>query len=291
MKITKYLTTALLALAGVALVAPSAKAQNAFYNDADLVLYFQNPGGATGSDQTVMLSLGNSALVFRDASSNLINTANIGTLLTNTFGSNWWELTTLYMGVAANQGTSGTSPTLVNNDPSRTLYIGDSREGVGTVGSANSAGYTLSIPYGAASFIATQNQVLEVSGSTAAAAFDTTTSQVDNQNLFTSPGQQGLAFNTFAGGVQYQFGVGAFGTMGDAGAVEGALDLYRIARNDNGWDDGVAPGVGKFLGTVTINQSGQVSYVVVPEPSTGVLIGLAGLFGMMARRRRQGVSA
>lgn len=280
-----------LAVGASILTLGTAEAQNLGYAPGDLVLYFQNPGGSTGSDQTVMVSLGNSATVFRDASSSLLNMANIGMLLSTTFGADWYNQETLYMGVAANQGTSLTSSALVNGDPSRTIYMGQSRNGVGEVGSANSVGYNIS-NFVAATNINNQNNVLEVNGTTSAEAFNTTISQVENQNPFVVPGQQGTAYGVFNGGVQYQFGSGSFGSFGEAGSVEGVLDLYRIqAKNDiiGQYGAGEPTGEGDYLGSLSIDQNGNISYTTsaIPEPSTYALLALAGVAGVIALRRRQ----
>lgn len=280
-----------LAVGASILTLGTANAQNLGYAPGDVVLYFQNPGGSTGSDQTVMVSLGNSATIFRDASANLLNMANIGMLLTTTFGADWYNQDTLYMGVAANQGTSSLTSSLVNGDPSRTIYMGQSRNGVGEVGSASSSGYNLS-DFSAAGNIASQNNVLEVNGTTSAEAFNTTISQVENQNPFVVPGQQGTAFGVFNGGVQYQFGSGSFGSFGAAGSVEGVLDLYRLQARNNiagQYGFGEPTGAGDYLGSISIDQNGNISYTTsaVPEPSTYALLALAGVAGVIAMRRRQ----
>jgi len=72
----KYLALTTLFVTGLA-VAP-AGAQNPNFALGDLLMGFQLRSGV-GSDQTILVNLGDTATVFRDASSiNLINIANIG---------------------------------------------------------------------------------------------------------------------------------------------------------------------------------------------------------------------
>ena len=57
-------------------------------------------------------------------------------------------------------------------------------------------------------------------------------------------------------------GTGDFGTVGSAGAVHFALDLYRIlARTGIAGQVGGTQQHGTYEGTVTINSSGLVSFI------------------------------
>lgn len=279
---------ALVALAIGGTIATASAANNNFA-PGDLVMYFQNPGGAVGSDQTVMVSLGNASTVFRDGG-DFLNIANIGTLLSDTFGANWYELDTLYFGVAANIGTASLGNTLTNGDPLRTVYLGRSRNDVGTVGQASSTAYAATEYTTLAGNINSQNLALEENATTQAAALNTTTSTVDDQNPFTVPGQQGTAFGVIPGGVQQGFDTGSFGTYGSAGSVEGALDLYRIQAKNNiagQYGFGSANGVGEYQGTLTIDNAGNISYITaVPEPSTWALLGIGAFVVIYMARRR-----
>jgi hypothetical protein len=279
------------AVAGGMAVAP-AGAQNPGYAPGDLVLGFQNPGGAQGSSETVLVSLGNTATVFRDATSNLINITNIGGALTTAFGANWWEASTLYMSIFGVWGTSSASSTLQNGDPQRTLYISNPRNSVGTPGLADSNAWTLAtdtgMSTGATNIFATGNS-LETQGTTATAQISTTNTQLDENNPFIGPGQQGTAYGVFPGGVQDVFGPGAFGNLGGVNA-EAALDLYRIQARANvagQYGFGGAIREGEYQGTVVIDQAGNVSFInAVPEPSTATLLGLAaGVCGFIRRRK------
>lgn len=286
------------------MAAASAEAQNTLHAPSDLVLTFQNPGGTTGASQTVTIALGNVATVFRDAASGsftLLNTANISglgaTLLTN-FGASWWEQTTLYMGAVNYRGISDTSTTLLGGDPTQTLYFTKMRSGVGTVGQAGSVTPTTIANSGNGITSAMEQVKGRIEGSTTNTAVfvePVGTSFIDNQNPFVGGNPafgQATAYTNIEGGVQGQFQSGSFGLLGAAGAVEMALDLYRLQNfNDRAgqYGFGEANRVGEYLGTVTINQSGEVGFLansVVPEPSTAALLGVA-MLGLLARRRNR----
>jgi hypothetical protein len=70
------------------------------------------------------------------------------------------------------------------------------------------------------------------------------------------------------------------------------MDLYRFqTRSDLTDPTGFnQTNVGQFLGTITINQAGDVNFSAVPEPSTYAMFGLATLvvgFAIARRRKSQ----
>ena len=91
---------------------------------------------------------------------------------------------------------------------------------------------------------------------------------------FTRP-TTSTSFNTFNGGIEFKFAAGSWASgasFGDAGVVEAALDLYRLqARNDISGQSGFGAAVrsGSYEGTFTINQSGQVSFIVTGAAPAG----------------------
>lgn len=255
-----------------ALSAMSANAQNPNYAPGDLVLYFQQEGGA----KTVYANLGNAANLYRGAAAgpgaaNNINFLDISAELVSAFGAGWASDTSVYAGLAAVWGTSATNAvSLQNGDPHRTVYVSSPRSDVGTVGQSNSTGWDLTLAgdtamTGAASGILSQNNTLETVYSTAVAVSPTTTSTIDEQNPFSFPGVQGNAFQgNLAGGVQQVGTTGTFGSgsFGAAGTVEFALDLFRLlARNTVVGQVGGAVRVGSYEGTITVNGSGKVSFL------------------------------
>ncbi|MCX6875801.1 MAG: hypothetical protein NTW21_18630 [Verrucomicrobia bacterium] len=242
-------------------------AQNANYAPGDLVLFFQQEGGA----KTVYANLGNAATVFRGAAAgpdaaNKVNFLNIGTELTSAFGAGWPSDPSIYAGLAGVWGTSTSSNVLQDGDPHRTLYVSSPRNSVGTVGQANSAAWDFSsaaIAMSAgATNISSQNNRLETLYATAVAVSPTADSMIDDQNPFLTTGIQGTAFGAFEGGVQQVGTAGTFGTFGAAGSVEFALDLYRIlAKHTITSQVAGALRIGSYEGTVTVNSSGQVSFI------------------------------
>lgn len=284
------------AIAASVMVAATASAQNPNYTPGDLVLAFQNPGGTTGSDQTLYVSLGNTA-IFRGAAAgadgpSLLNIVNINAQLISAFGSNWASELTLYAGLAGVWGNSSSSlnNTLQNGDPHRTLYVSQGRTGTGILGQANSPGWTITTDGGmtaGANGIIAQNTAFELNYTTAVAVSPTDISTIDEQNPFNAPGDQGTAFGSFIGGVQQAGTATSLGSFGSIANAEFELDLYRILAKTNA--AGQVGGVlreGSYEGTVVVDTLGNVSFLSVPEPSSLVILGASiGLLGFTRRRR------
>ncbi len=299
---SKYKYSALLVAVSSILAASSATAANSFYAPGDLVLYFQKKGGT----DTVYANLG-AATGYRGSAAgsadgtNSINFLNLNTTLTSAFGSGWASDSTVYAGLAGVFSATQTSLLVTSGDPTRTAYVSQSRQNVGTVSQAGSSIETIggnTAMTTLASGIFSQNNAFEVNYDAMITVSPTGISAIDEQNTFLG-GNQGAAFSTFGGGVQQQGDVGSFGTFGDAGGnIEFALDLYRIlARGTGGTGTGATgtaslPGQiagnlreGSYEGTVTVNSSGLVSFVAIPEPSSTALLGVAA--GALVLRRRR----
>jgi hypothetical protein len=299
MKLIKSMVlTCAVVLGTLAVTSGTALAQNPNHTPGDLVLFFQNPGGAIGSDQQIYASLGNTATVFRQAytdQTNHIDIINIGTLMTNTFGADWASETTLYGGLGGVWGTaSSLNTSLQNGDPNRTIYTSQARSATGTVGSQESAGYTIggdSAMTFIANSITTQNGLFENSTMLQFDAIAIEAAQL-TANV---PGQNPVGGNSWnnnipAPGVQQGGSAGNFGTFGPVANVEFMWDIYRIQAKDNisgqyGEDDGIRTSL--YLGTATLDSSGNVSFVTIPEPSTVALAGIGAVaLGMFIRRRK-----
>ncbi len=242
-------------------------AQNPNYSEGDLVLFFQQEGGSN----TVYANLGNAATVFRGSAAgpgatNKINFININADLVSAFGAGWASNPAIHAGLAGVYSINNTNATaVVDGDPYRTLYISSGRTAVGTVGQAGSAGYLVNTNTGmstGAKNIYSQNNILETTYMAAVTVSPTGISRIDDSSPFLQPGLQDTAFEVFAGGVQQAGASGSFGSFGDAGTVEYALDLYRILART-----GVAGQVagnlreGSFEGTVTVNSGGMISFI------------------------------
>lgn len=278
----------------LAISAGAASAQNANYAPGDLVLFFQKEG----STNTLYANLGASTTYRGSATgpdvANILNIININTQLNDAFGASWASDTSLYAGIAGVWGTSSTNAGLFNGDPHRTLYVSASRTAVGTIGSAESSGYTVNTDAGmsnGANGITAMNFVLETQYTTAVAVSPTSVSAIDDQNPFAGAGLQGAGFSIFGGGVQQQGTAGVFASnFGDAGSTEFALDLFRIqARNNvsSQVGNGQTNRLGTYEGTFTVGTDGSVSFTAVPEPSTYALIALTGLLYFFVNKRRK----
>jgi hypothetical protein len=183
--IKNILSTAILAAAGVALSASSAMAQNPNYAPGDIVLFFQQFGGAN----TVALNVG-AATTFRDATANIFNIANIGSQLSNGttgFGSTWYDLTNLWWGAAGVRSNSTSSTTVTNGDGGRTLYVSRDRNAVGTEGTASSTPWSVGTDGAmttAANNITSLVNRMETIATTTTLIEGTASSNIDGQNLF-----------------------------------------------------------------------------------------------------------
>ena len=254
-------------IAALPMVIP-AFAQNTNHAPGDLVMFFQK----TGSTNTVYARLGNAGVTFRGAAAgpdvaNQVAFLNINTELTAAFGAGWASDPAIHAGLAGVWGTSTTSAALQDGDPHRTLYVSCPRTSVGTVGSANSTGWDMTLAgnnamTSGAQGITSMNNVLETNYNAAVVVSPIPPSFIAEQNPI-SGGVQGNAFNnTFAGGVQQPGSATSFGTFGAAGEVKFALDLYRIlARNNVSGQVAGDLRVGSYEGTITLNSSGQVSFI------------------------------
>ena len=293
MKTTQYHTSKrttlgryLLALALPALCAgTSVQAANSLYAAGDLVMFFQEQGGSN----TLYVNLG-AAHSYRGAASGLDgasvpNIININSSLVSAFGDEWAANTNIYAGLAGVRSASTTASTVVNGDPARTVYVSSARD---NLGAANSVGYTVSnltSLTSAASNIGTMLQPFGSAGTsnTLQLVSPTSTSNIDNQNPFLAQAVPGTAFNTFAGGVSQR---GNLGSLNGVNNVEFALDLQRIlARNDLANTVSGTVLSSSFEGTFLLGNDGNVSFSVIPEPSSAILSGLAGTLLLLRRRR------
>lgn len=275
------------------LAAFSASAANSFYAPGDLVLFFQKEGGAN----TIYANLGSAANLYRGTAAgatdgtNNIGFLNLNTTLTTAFGAGWASDTTIYAGLGGVFSTNSTTNLVTLGDPARTLYVSQRRDLVGTVGEANSnqwiVGGNSQMNTGSQGILQ-MNNAFEVNYDSTVTVAPTSISTIDDTNPFLAPGIQGAAFlSSFDGGVQQRGTAGSFGSFGEAGLVEFALDLYRILGKTglSGQVDGVLR-EGSYEGTVTLGTDGLVSFIAVPEPSSMALAGLATGALVLRRRRR-----
>jgi PEP-CTERM motif len=301
----------LLSLAALAMGGLGATQAMAF-TQGDLIMGFRATGGI-GASTVIQIDLGDTATVFRDATVNINSLANIGTLLDNTYGIGaggliqWYERTDLLFGAAGSWSNSNPPSNLQNGDPDLTNYATKARNTIGANEFAKNS--TLNTPNNTTTEVSIATDTTGLGNSMAgqsvgvAVALATSVANTwEDFNLMPSPPAQGNAFTGWTGGIQQAFSVGNRGTYVTTGTpiiAEGALDLFRSTASANdalgsGQYDAISgttaaqARVPEFQGILLIDQAGNISFDVapVPEPTSAMLLGMTGLLGALARRRR-----
>ena len=281
----KILSTAI----AVATFAASANTSHAVpVVDGDILIGFSL--NQADAHDTYIFNLGQ-ASVWRENTTPLISIGNIGADLTTAFGSNWMNEPLLRWGIIGGlDQAAGT----INGDLIRTVY--ESRL-VATFGTLSGAWTTTSGNHG--SLTNPMQSFQEGSHNAGTPGANTTgafvnTSSASDFNQFIPP-TTGTYFG-IGNNILDQFEASApLGTAASGYTIEGALDLWRILNSPTTGADltsglGVGNAVarnGQYVGTFTIDQTGQLRMDVqpVPEPTTGV-IGLAlGAIALVRRRR------
>lgn len=290
---TKKHIVAVLATSIIGFAAATASAQNPNFNNgtSQIVLGFQGINGFGGTNVVeVALDI---APNYRDASGNINNITNIGSLLTSTFGANWYESSDLFVGLGTVNTNIQPPEGTLNGDPDSTVYVSKARNSVGNEALAGStiANATLGQLQTAANNLVSLQSRIELNGTQAAQTYTkSTTNTWEDYNQTNASGVQSTAFGFVTGGTQYRFGAGNLAFSN--GNQEAALDLYRFqAGNDlpGQYGEGNPNGVGEYQGFFTIDNLGNVSFITatpVPEPSTVFGLGATALLGMVLRRRR-----
>jgi len=286
MKINNLITSAFVAAAVSAAAVSTASAQNVdFDRFEDLTIFFQD----TALTQTLIITLDRTNASFRDATGSSLNFLNIGGLLNTTFGATWFDQTTLRAGLAGVANNNPFSFDTIFGDTNQTIYTSRRRNTTGAntfvVGASNSTAISLT---GAARNTVANNinsmfqnfEQLQTSGTSRTETFPS--SPVDNFNVGTTS-----FTNILNPGVQFSFASGNWGTYGTV-VSEAVLDLYRIDNlNPGGGEGSPNNSTGTYEGSITLDQSGNVSFIAVPEPTTFALIGLAGAAFFTGARRRK----
>lgn len=288
MNAMKSLTPLALVAASICVLAvdKARSAPDSGYQQNDLLLYFLNPNGNTGTDQIAFFSLGSTWSVFRNAATptdpnygTVINLGNMNEVMTATYGNDWATLSSsLFMGAAGNNGSaSGLSSAVANGDFARTVYVTKPRLGAGTLGQPNSSTANLNTGNSAGTSSA-------ISGANSPAGNPTLVSanpfalpdsgneglqSLKDQNPFGPTGAPATAYGAIQGGLTGPVSSVTY-TYGSVGNVALGLDLYRITPSTSGataWQNvnniqGVSAGQGYYLGTITISPDGEVNFVV-----------------------------
>ena len=281
-------TTCLLAFTWLMFSAPGKAAQAGVYAANDLLMFFQNPAGTTGTDQLAYFNLGSTYNVFRDAATpssgafgSTISLGNINSILTSTYGADWASLSSsiFFAANGQNGSTSITATSTQNGDYARTVYITKPRTSAGSVGQANS-----SSPLYAPAQTAVASQIdgaNNMRGITQPGATNVSETLLDGYNPFFN-GNPATAYGAINGGLMGSITSSSY-TFGSVSNIVGALDLYRVAKtsgtgttsasiwqNSNNIaatfsnDFGLAGGgsaAAYYLGTITLSSDGSVNFV------------------------------
>ena len=267
---------------------PAQAALDTTYNANDILFGFRAATGQ-GNDVTLIFNLG-AASIYRDTTSNILNIANIGTNLSTAYndgGTAWDDRINLWAGfVSATNGiniddSGGTPIASQTTDYNSTIYVSTRRTAIGTVGSANSTRPGNSIPLDAVTF---GSAVGDLGGTfstyQSGGIFNRGTGDTNTWNSYVtgSGSADFLQYN-----VEAAFTATDRGTFGAAGTVEQIWDFYRVANFPNTDADS---GKGIYQGSFTIDNSGNISFIAVPEPNTiGLLLAGLGFAGWVSRRR------
>ncbi|MFN0128988.1 MAG: PEP-CTERM sorting domain-containing protein [Verrucomicrobiales bacterium] len=270
--------------AGALLSAPLSEAV-VTYSVGDLLLGFHTNGGV-GSGTSFVLNVGPAVNYKNDAYSTPL-VSDIGNVLTNTFGTDWYSRSDLYWGIAAVRDAAGGGPnTVVNGDAKATIYVSTaaSAPGESTPWTLASSSTVVSAATSIATMQGASGSDLALSGGFEGAPEAPNTGGrgvLQDEGTFINSWDEfnpigGNAFgNILTGGVQ-----GAFGT----GQPMTYLDLHRVVGRENANATPNDPvGQGRYITTFTLNSAGIIG--TVPEPTTALLLGLAGAAALLRRRR------
>jgi hypothetical protein len=285
-KLSKMCGAVLFACSFVILPQWVSGAEDEFYSENDLLLFFQNPAGTIGRDKVVYYSLGSTSKVFREAATptslnygSNIPLGNIGKILTNTYGTDWTlRGAKIFIGAVGQNGdTSALSTSIRDGDYARTIYVTKARVNGGTLGLHNSysplfdpANTSVAKDIAAANGISAMTQPGWVT---------TKDTLLDNYNQV-SNSNPATAYGAILDGIQtaisnpYQ--------LGDVQNIVAALDLYRVSKSTGAnatdskiWDiandirptfaDSSYPGSNgaraDFLGIITIDSDGIIRFI------------------------------
>ncbi len=290
---------ALLLLSGAAIFASPAMAAISLEAGSLAVAFYQtNAAGTVVQPNTFVFDLGQSSL-FRENTINGISVStvngglasnNIGAQLTDAFGAGWANDSTVRWMVV---GTVGSTDPTTYGDPSRTNYISRSRtslaDGATEVGSTIPTISSTNrgvLSNGIQSFINGTNGATQTVGANADGV-QIATSAINSVEDFMPP----LLATYFGQGVDPRQTFGA-GLITDSSYAEGALDIYRVLHTTVGADlsaglnsNNATAGAGQFIGTLTLDGSGNLAIGAIPEPSSTLLLGVLGTLGLVRRKR------
>ena len=301
MKVTSFIKTSILTLAGIILASHSAQAQignqPVSLGDNELLMGFRATA-APGQTINLELNLGSADSYYNPGGTGtaaapitgpaipIIGRLS-GTDLVNTYGAGWAARTDLFWGIVSTSNASGSFDTdPISGNPifgQNTIYLSRPETTAGVQTS----------PWGRqSSFGAANTQISSLSGATGYTGNSTANSDFDlavtatGANSYTtrSGGVAGQTFGTVNGAFQNDSKVANFGT----GTWISVQDLFAL-------DEGAGSGV--YLGSFGLAADGRMAYsptasfFAAPVPEPGAATYLLGAFAVSALRRRRGRSA
>lgn len=279
---SKLSLMALAVVAGVAFSSVAAQAQLVTVTNGDLILGFRD----TVNSNDFQYSLG-AATVLRDTP-NYGLLGNIGADLATFDGAgNWYSSANLFMGAVGVFSNAANPGGPVNSgDPSRTLYFSRSRSNP----AVQSAAPSLSIASQrgtAATNIVSLTDAMELVNATSA---DGKGALISDTAVFSNWSDQTTIASDFGtlGTIDQKMDVINNVTFMGIANVEAIIDIYRMLDTTTGASPSGIVGVGQYVTSIAITQSGDI--YAVPEPSTYALLGLAAL-GIAAVARRKKLNA
>lgn len=242
------------------------------WSNGQLLIGFRASGG-NGSSSSYLINIGNATLYTAAAAPINVNTAlslgNINLDLVALYGSNWFTRADVYWGVFG--GLTSANPSVFSSvarpssgtqsSPWPALNLGDR---TGVFGQINAV--TQDITGGFNTLNATANSPR--------AAIQTNQSQLYSYNYQVTGA--GSGFKDFGPNSSWDEIEGTFSVSSSK-----ALDLYRYFGN------GTVPAQTQFRGIFSIDDQGTISFNVIPEPSTWMLLGFALIALFASQRRRQ----
>lgn len=279
---SKHILTTLV-VAGISMAALPAKA--ATFVAGDLLVGFRATSGSasTATTNTFVFNLG-AATTIRDANTASLALGNIGTELTDVFGSDWASNSTLTWAAATVRSATATTldTSVVNGDPTQALYLtrpnNSGEAGVFGSGSLNIGGTTAmtNASVAALGFVNSFRDFVGTTTQTGLAA--------------SIPYTVGNTFEDYTGGGS-DFSSGQNLDVAVNTAQGRIIDLYRILGTNTGANPtSPTARTGVWQGTLSLGTDGAISFdpvaVAIPEPSRA-LLAAGGLVAIAFRRRRR----
>jgi hypothetical protein len=269
MKINKLYTSV---AAGLLLAAASASAQiPGVFNDVIV--------GFTNQATNIEINLGTSLQADGPGTYNLGNFNSILSDATTGFGSSWASNSSLTFGAIGSVGSTTTGSLGLNGDPKGTAYVTSAwTSTTGTLGVQNSVS-----PYsGGATLTSSKLNTIAANVSTVMSAM------TDAQATVVIAGKAVSMPTTTSG---------SWDSKANLGAAFGSFDksLFSNSVTNVGTGSFVAEDLYKFspsaapvfIGTLSLDTSGNLTFTVVPEPSTyAAILGVMTMGIVMIRRRR-----